>query len=102
MDAEGLFAAEQPPGAAGCQGADLASAEEGTGSNPATPDIETSGHRLSSDLRFAMRLCRCPTLGAKRERAGSLAVWIPASSWLSSGTADTGDSAARWRSESSQ
>ncbi len=66
------------------------------------PDHKIPGHTVSGDLRFAFLLCRCPILGAKRERAGLLAGWIPASSRLSSGTADTGESAARSRSDSSQ
>ena len=86
----------------GCVRVILASDKEGAGSNPATPTYKTAGHMVSGDLRFAFRPCRCPVLGANRERAGLLAGRKPASSRSSSGTADTGDRAARWRSDSSQ
>src|SRR5690349_15799378 len=73
----------------------LASDEEAAGSNPGHPDHKSAGHKASYDLRFAVRLSRCPILGAKGERTGLLAGRIPASSRLSSCTADTRDSAAR-------
>jgi hypothetical protein len=73
----------------------LASDEEAAGSNPGHPDHKAAGQKTSDDLRFAFHLSRCPILGAKGERTGLLAGRIPASSRLSSCTADTGDSAAR-------
>ena len=69
--------------------------EEAADSNPATPTSKTAGHTLLGGLRFAFRLCRCPILGAKWERPSVQAGRVPASSRLSNGTADTGDSAAR-------
>ena len=80
---------------AGSPGRYLASDEEAAGSNPGHPDHKSAGHTASDYLRFAFRLSRCPILGAKGERTGLLAGRIPASSRLSSCTADTGDSAAR-------
>ena len=59
------------------------------------PTKKTAGHRASGDLPFAFHLFRCPILGARRERTGLLAGRIPASRRVSSGTADTGESAAR-------
>ena len=39
--------------------------EEAAGSNPATPTLETAGHKAYGDLRLAFHLFRCPILGAK-------------------------------------
>jgi hypothetical protein len=49
----------------------LASGQRGRRFKSGHPDIKTAGHTVSDDLRFAFRLCRCPILGAKRERASA-------------------------------